>query len=99
MPGHPSYCPKCKGGKLRKADPLKRHVNIIVWLLGGWIMSILWSCSRGRRMRCEECDHEFDQTSAGRQVAGVLLLLFISWAIYLLIADYLDLGDEQIHNP
>ena len=70
-------CPKCGGTGLQRVCALKSHFNIWLFLLGGWIISLLWGLSHKEEVRCLQCEAVFSYVSRGSIVARVLLVLLL----------------------
>jgi uncharacterized integral membrane protein len=68
-------CPKCGGTDLQPAVVLKNHFNIWLFLLGGWLLSLLWAVSRKEVVRCVQCETVFHRSTRASIVALVLLIL------------------------
>ncbi|MEZ0387107.1 MAG: hypothetical protein ACAI34_08585 [Verrucomicrobium sp.] len=83
-----SACPQCTSTDLRDAQPFKRHVNIWVFLFGGFLMSLLWSGSHKKEVRCGGCGHVFEQSKGRSKVARVLLLGLILLTLLNILAQY-----------
>jgi hypothetical protein len=92
MAGDAQACPKCGGRDVQPAGVLRRHVNPWVFLLGGWLLSLLWSLSRKEDVRCVQCDIVFRRSTRGSRVALVLLILFI---LLILLGLWAQLSESQ----
>jgi hypothetical protein len=77
MSATPLSCPKCGGSELRVAHPFKQRVNPLVFIFGGFLLSVLWSGSRKQEMRCCQCDTFFEQSTRTSKVLSVVLLVVV----------------------
>ena len=77
MSATPSSCPKCGSTEFRVAHPFKSHVNPLVLIFGGFLLSVLWSGSRKQEMRCSQCESVFEQSTRSSRVVLFLLLGFV----------------------
>jgi hypothetical protein len=88
MPSPSDPCPKCGSHDLLHAEPFKRHFSIWAWLLGGFLLSLLWSASSSKAMRCQSCDHVFRLSSDITQIARILLVGLIILMLLNVLAQY-----------
>jgi hypothetical protein len=77
MAGDRQACPKCGGTEIRPAGALRHHFNVWIFLLGGWLLSLLWSVSRKEEVQCVQCESIFQRATRASIVARILLVLFI----------------------
>ncbi|MEI7900727.1 MAG: hypothetical protein WCK89_10750 [bacterium] len=52
-------CPKCNTGGTCEIVPRVSHFNLIAFLAGGIILSLLWSGSLPTKLKCGTCDYRF----------------------------------------
>lgn len=92
MSAIPSSCPKCGSSELRVARPFKGHVNLWVFILGGFLLSLLWSGSRKREVRCCQCNDVFQQSTRTSRVFSVILLCLILLIVLAVLAHFFGWG-------
>ncbi len=93
MVGDTQACPKCGGKEVQPAGVLRRHVNLWVFFLGGWLLSLLWSGSRKEEVRCVQCVTVFQLPTRASRVAWVLLILFVLLILLGLWAEWSGVGE------
>ena len=91
MAGDDQACPKCGGREVQPSGVLRRHVNPWVFLLGGWLVSLLWSGSRKEEVRCVQCDTVFQRPTRASRIAWALLILLI---LLILLGLWAELADQ-----
>jgi hypothetical protein len=71
----PRHCPRCGGTEQAPAGVLMRSSY---WVhLGAWPLGILWGASRGKQVRCVQCDELYFTETKGTRIAGILLWIFL----------------------
>jgi hypothetical protein len=93
MSATPLSCPKCGSSELRVARPFKSHVNPLVFIFGGFLLSVLWSGSRKREMRCSQCDFVFEQSTRSSRIISSLLLSLILLIVLGALAEIFGWGE------
>ena len=86
-------CPKCGCADSTPSGLLKSSVNVWVWLLGGWLMGILFGASRKKDRRCAGCDHVFQSHTLGSRVMLVLFILLVLLILFSYFAQFMGWDD------
>ena len=81
MAGNEQACPRCGSTDVRPAGVLRRHVNPLVFFVGGWLFSVLWSGSRREDMRCAECDTRFQRSTRVSRVVRIIFYILLALAL------------------
>ena len=88
MPPPSDPCPKCGSHDLLHAELFKRHFSIWAWMFGGFLLSLLWSVSNSKKMRCQSCDHVFRLSTDFTQIARLLLVALIILMLLNVLSEY-----------
>jgi hypothetical protein len=71
-------CPKCNTTGTCEIVPRLNHFNLIAFLAGGIVLSLLWTGSRPTNLKCTACKHRFSRRTRRAQVALVILWILIA---------------------
>lgn len=82
-------CPQCNTSGMCEVVPRLSHVNVLVFLAGGFVLSLLWSGSRPTSLKCAACEHRFSQRTQGARAAfiifwiltGIIVLGVLAWVM------------------
>ena len=83
-------CPKCRATGTCVIVPRLSHFNLLAFIAGGVILSLLWSGSRPTDLKCAACEHRFARHTVGARVAlsifwvliGIIGLGLLAWMMF-----------------
>lgn len=94
-----SKCPACGLVEVhRETVALKRQLdglNILFWLFGGFIFSLLFSLARRKQFMCVACDHRFSAWPLRSRVWTLVLLVLLGLLIWGVWLEYSGVSHDE----